>query len=164
MSSLFTPQLDSLKKRVLEAYNVEPNKYDRKGIVVTKVGLGKYVGYILLVAYFTVLPRFFEMVLPLLLDLMPRTDRFKLRQANSRGWDTVPEYLHTFVLQSSYDLYLQGQTSISLEISSQPGKSSHYLETMALGAQLLKLDATPQKVLKTGRFQQHCHRRNIVNK
>lgn len=35
------------------------------------IGIGKYVGYVLLVSYFTVLPKVFEFILPFLLDVLP---------------------------------------------------------------------------------------------
>lgn len=36
MSSALTKQLNSLKYRIVQAYNVEPNKYDRKGMFLPK--------------------------------------------------------------------------------------------------------------------------------
>ncbi len=54
----------------------------RKVCFRLNLGLGKYVGYVLFVSYFTLLPKFFEAILPLLLDHLPRNYLRYVRQIN----------------------------------------------------------------------------------
>lgn len=44
---------------------------NEKVLIFFDVGIGKYVGYVLLVSYFTLLPKVFEFILPFMLDVLP---------------------------------------------------------------------------------------------
>ncbi len=60
MSSSFVNIVFSTLKRFTQAYNIEPMKYESKGTYLLKYkGIGKYVGFVILVSYFTLLPKVF---------------------------------------------------------------------------------------------------------
>ena len=83
MSSSIFDSVNSAIDRFTQAYNIEPKKYERKGIIFsTYLGIGKYVGYVFLVSYFTLLPKLFESVLPYFLDTLP----CKYLLMNKKNW------------------------------------------------------------------------------
>ena len=71
--------IKSVQTRIIDAYCIEPRKYEKKGTFLCDfTGVGKYVGYLLLVSYFILLPRIFEAILPFLIDSIPSTHIFKI--------------------------------------------------------------------------------------
>ena len=49
-----------------------PRSMRRKVHLTSYLGLGKYVGYFLLISYFTLLPKLFQAILPFLIQHLPR--------------------------------------------------------------------------------------------
>ena len=56
---------------LLKLITLSQRNINEKVLIFFDVGIGKYVGYVLLVSYFTLLPKVFEFILPFLLDVLP---------------------------------------------------------------------------------------------
>ncbi len=72
MFSLLSKSFNSTKQRFIDSYEVDPNKYKRKGYYFYNfLGIGAYVGYLIIISYFVLLPMLFEAILPFIIEYIP---------------------------------------------------------------------------------------------